>query len=339
MARPISFLTRRLKRSRLRKSELSRTQQSKADLRYFEVQGHRGARGLRPENTLAAFHLALSLGVDALELDTGLTADGVLVVCHNPEIPAKLCLHPDGTPVRRRPRLLIRKLTLEQVQAFDCGSRNPDPVQFPMQLLSPGEHIPTLAEVFEYQTRYFPKTQARYTIECKINPLRPRDTFGPIFFAQKIVNLVQEYGLLERVTVQSFDWRVLLAVKQLNAKIQTAALVRQRRGRPGTLLSRMGIASPFLAGLDFRRHQPDIAGLLRAAGFIDRYSPNFETLLPESRDFIQPVHEIQQAGFPVVPWTVNKATIMNRLIDLGADGIITDFPDVLLEILAQRGLR
>lgn len=307
--------------------------------RHFEVLGHRGARGLRPENTLASFNLALGLGVDALELDTGLTVDGVLVVCHNPEIRADLCLNSDGTPVRRRPRQLIRNLTLAQVQSFDCGSLNPDPVQFPDQKLAPGERIPTLAEVFELQARHFPDSQVRYTIECKVNPLRPRDTFGPVLFARKLVNLVRAYGLLERVTVQSFDWRVLLAVKKLDARIQTAALASQSKGKPGTLLSWVGLPSPFLAGLDFSRYWPDVAALLKAAGFIDRYAPNFETLLPQSRDFIQPVQAIQQAGFSVVPWTVNDAATMHRLIDLGVDGIITDFPDVLLAILRQRGWR
>jgi glycerophosphoryl diester phosphodiesterase len=306
---------------------------SKVEVQNFAVIGHRGARGLLPENTLAACNLALNLGVDALELDVGLTADGVLVACHDLEIPVYLCLHPDGAPVRRHPRLLIRKLTLAEVQHFDCGSLNPDLAQFPQQQLVPGERIPTLAQVFEHQAYHFPDSQVQYTIECKVNPLRSRDTFGPILFARKLVNLARAYGLLERVTIQSFDWRVLLAAKKLEPQIQTAALVQQKRGKPGTLLSQAGVPSPFLAGLDFSRYRGNIAALLKDAGFIDRYSPNFETLLPESRHFIQSIQTIQQAGFPVIPWTVNNASTMSRLMELGVNGLITDFPDVLLDLL------
>ncbi|MBC7822686.1 MAG: glycerophosphodiester phosphodiesterase [Candidatus Parcubacteria bacterium] len=305
----------------------------------FEAIGHRGARGLLPENTLSAFRLALSLGVDSLELDVGMTADRVLVVSHDSKISPALCLHPNGKSVRRYPRLLIRKLTLEDVQRFDCGSLNPDPVKFPNQQLVPGEKMPSLAQVFDYQMQHFPESQVRYTIECKVSPLRSRDTFSPDVFARCVVNLVRDYGVFDRVTIQSFDWRVLLAVKKIDSQIQTAALVRQKRGKPGTLLSQAGIASPFLAGLDFRRYRGNIAELLKNAEFIDRYSPNFETLLPNSKDFIQSTQEIQQAGFPVIPWTVNDVAIMERLIDLGVNGLITDFPDVLLTLLRQRGLR
>ena len=307
--------------------------------RTFEVIGHRGARGLLPENTLPAFSLALSLGVDSLELDVGMTADGVLVVTHNSAISPALCLRPNGKPVRRYPRLLIRKLTLADVQRFDCGSLNPNPVEFPQQQLVPGEKMPSLAQVFEHQMQHFPDSQVRYTIECKVSPLRSRDTFSPDVFARRVVNLVRDYGVFDRVTIQSFDWRVLLAVKKIDSQIQTAALVRQKRGKPGTLLSQAGIASPFLAGLDFRRYRGNLAELLKNAEFIDRYSPNFETLLPESKDFIQSTLEIQQAGFPVIPWTVNDAAMMERLIDLGVNGLITDFPDILLRLLQQKRLR
>lgn len=305
----------------------------------FAAIGHRGARGLLPENTLSAFSLALSLGVDALELDLGLTADGVLVVAHDLEISPALCRHSDGTPVRRYPKLLIRQLTLAEVQQFDCGSLNPNPAQFPHQQLVPGERIPTLAEVFEHQMQHFPEAQVQYVIECKVNPLRSRDTFSPVLFARKVVNLVRAYGLLPRVTIQSFDWRVLRAAKNLEPKMQTAALVRQYRGKPGTLRSQAGIMSPFLAGLNFKRYHGDVAALLKDAEFIDRYSPNFETLLPESRHFIQSVEELQRAGFPVIPWTVNDRSDMQRLIDLGVNGLITDFPNILLDLLQQRGWR
>lgn len=300
---------------------------------HFDIQGHRGARGLRPENTLPSFDHAIALGVTTLELDTVITRDGVVVVCHNPVLSPRLCLSPQGNPLPRRPRLFIKNLTLAEVQAFDCGSLNPHPSQFPQQKRVPGACIPTLQEVIELAERR--NSSIRYNIESKVNPLRPRDTPGPRVHAEKIVALIEQNDLVERASVQSFDWRVLRAVKQLNPQIQTGALIRYTRGRPGTLKAALGRPSPFLAGLNFSRFRGNVAALLQAAGFIDRYSPNYETLLPHSRNFLQPVQEIQQAGFPVIPWTVNDVATMEMLLSLGVDGIITDFPDVLLSLVQR----
>jgi glycerophosphoryl diester phosphodiesterase len=313
---------------------LESTWSAQAAVSAFDVQGHRGTRGWRPENTLPAFEYAIDLGVTTLELDTGITADGVVVVCHNPIISPKLCLSSSGQPLPRRPRLLIKNLTLAEVQAFDCGSLNPDPVNFPQQQAVPGTFMPTLQQVFDLAEAKNPNI--RYNIESKINPLRPCETVGPQTCAQKLVELITQNNLIERTNIQSFDWRVLWAVKSLNPAIRTSALVRQVKGKPGTLKSAPGMRSPFLAGLDFNQFEGNIAALLRAAGFIDRYSPNFETLLPESPNFIQSVADLQEAGFPVIPWTVNDKPTMQQLIDLGVDGLITDFPDILLELLHSR---
>ncbi len=300
----------------------------------FDVQGHRGARGRRPENTLAAFEYAIEVGVTTLELDTGITADGVVIVCHDPLINPLLCLDQHGRPVPDSPPLYLKDLTLREIQTFDCGSLNPDPVRFPEQQLVPGAIIPSLQQVFDLAEAKNPAI--RYNIESKVNPLRSHETAGPIVFAETLVALIESNHLVDRATIQSFDWQVLRRVKQLNPAIGTVALV-MHSPTATTLYAATG-QSPFLAGNNYADFEGDMAALLRATGYIDAYSPNFETLLPESSVFLQSIEAIQQAGFAVIPWTVNEQSMMQRLINIGVDGLITDFPDVLLQLLQAQKL-
>lgn len=302
----------------------------------FDVQGHRGARGRRPENTLSAFEYAIALGVTTLELDTGISADGVVVVCHNPVIHPALCIDGCGDRLPAFPPLYLKDLTLEEIQSFDCGSLNPDPQQFPQQIPVPGAYIPTLQQVFDLAEARNP--QIRYNIESKVNPLHPQNTHNPKEFAEKLVALIEQNQLTDRAMIQSFDWRVLHRVKQLNPTIQTVALIVHHVQGHTTLRSPTGGTSPFLADFDFHDFQGNLAALLQATGYINVYSPNFETLLPESPNFIQSVQELHAAGFPVIPWTVNHPNLMQHLIDLGVDGLITDFPDILLQVLQEKNL-
>lgn len=293
----------------------------------FDIQGHRGARGLRPENTLAGFEYAIALGVTTLEMDTGISADGILVVCHDPFINPSLCLDAKGDRCPSSPRLWLKNLTVAEIQSFDCGSLNPDPVRFPQQQPIPGSQIPTLQQVIDLSEARNP--QIGYNIESKVNPLQPEATASPAVFAEKLVAIITENNLIERATIQSFDWRVLHEVKRLNPAIATSALVLHNQTT--STLRGLGEASPFLAGLVFEDFQENLAALLQATGFVDIYSPNFETLLPPSPIFLQPVSELQEAGFGVIPWTVNELTTMQQLIDQGVNGLITDFPNLLRE--------
>ncbi|WP_421659318.1 glycerophosphodiester phosphodiesterase [Leptothermofonsia sp. ETS-13] len=299
----------------------------------FDVQGHRGARGLRPENTLAAFEYAIALGVTTLEMDTGISKDGVVVVCHDSFINPLLCLDSKGDRLPLSPQRLIKDLSVAEIQAFDCGSLNPDPVRFPHQQAVPGARIPTLQQVFDLAEAR--NSQIRYNIESKVNPLKPNETASPAVFAEKLVDLIVQNNLVERATIQSFDWRVLREARRLQPAIQTSALVVHSH-TTSTLKGAKG-ASPFLAGLDFESCGGNMAALLQSTGFVDIYSPNFETLLPESPTFLQAVSEVQAAGFKVIPWTVNEPAIMQQFIHLNVDGLITDFPNVLLDMIQQGG--
>lgn len=298
----------------------------------FDVQGHRGARGLCPENTLAAFERAIALGVTTLEMDVGISADGILVVCHDSFINPALCLDSRGRPLPETPRLRLKDLTLAQIQSFDCGSLNPDPLRFPEQQPVPGAPIPTLQQVFDLSESRNP--QIRYNIESKVSPLFPDETASPDVFADKLVDLIEQNQLVDRASVQSFDWRVLQRVKQRQPAIQTVALVLHSP-HSSTLIA--ANPSPFLAGFDWRDFNGDLITLLQATECVDVYSPNFQTLLPESPQFLQPIADFQRAGFPVIPWTVNAIDDMQRLIQAGVDGLITDFPDVLLRELKKMG--
>ena len=174
----------------------------------IEVHGHRGARALRPENTLAAFHYAIQAGVDALELDLRVTKDGVLVVSHDGDLKPPVCQGPE-------PRAEILQLTLRQVKQWDCGSqRNPD---FPRQQLAPGERIPALDEVLALA----PRGEFRFNLETKMNKSGPPE---PQIFARLLAEAIRKHRLESRVYVQSFDFRTLHEMRKLLPGVPRAAL-------------------------------------------------------------------------------------------------------------------
>jgi len=195
----------------------------------------------------------------------------------------------------------------------------------------PGARIPTLQQVFDLAERL--NSQIRYNIESKVSPLQPDQTASPEAFAAALVAIVEQNNLSDRATIQSFDWRVLQRVKQLNPQIQTSALVLHNSTI--STLDYAALPSPFLAGWNYHDCRGNLPGLLQATGFIDVYSPNWETLLPGGPVFLQSVAALQANGFPVIAWTVNDVDTMRQLIELGVNGLITDRPDTLLSLLAN----
>lgn len=175
------------------------------------VQGHRGARTVRPENTIPAFEYAIEAGADLLELDLGVTSDGVLVVHHDSVINKTICTGPEGERA-------IHKLTLEQVKQFDCGSVRAE--GFPRQQLFPGTRIPTLDEVLALA----PRGSFWFNIEMKSDPKKPELAPAPEEFARLVADAIRKHKLEKRVVVQSFDWRNLKALKAIAPELTLAAL-------------------------------------------------------------------------------------------------------------------
>ena len=300
----------------------------------FDVQGHRGARGLLPENTLPGFRRALELGVSTLEVDTGVTADGVVIVSHNRRISGSICLDPDAKRIPDSGGPLIRDLTLAELRRYDCGSLNPSRRRFPEPPREnlPGTPMPTLAEVFDLAAELDPAV--RFNIEMKVHPTLD-ETVPAERFVELLVELIAERDLEDRVTVQCFDWRAVELVKRRLPALRTAVLLSHE-----TVRGKGGAPSPWLNGLSLDDGNGTTAGLLdRARAYADVFSPNWRQVMPGAHGYLgSTVAEIQAAGFPVVPWTVNSERRMEKVVDLGVDGLITDYPERLLMILRTRGV-
>lgn len=290
----------------------------------FDLQGHRGARGLAPENTLAAFERALEIGVTTLELDIAITADGIPVISHEPALFEAITRDAQGQWLKERGPL-IRSLTLAQVQAFDVGRSNPESAygrQFPAQAPRDGQRIPTLASLFKLVKEYG-ATGVQFNIETKIFPGKPDDTVSPEVFVNTLLATIREAGMTRRVTLQSFDWRTLQIVQKLEPGLRTVYLSTQ--GRNNTLADGSWTAGMLLS------QYPSVAHMVKASGGAV-WSPNFNDITADA------VKAAQALGLEVVPWTVNHPPDMERLIDWGVDGIISDYPDRLREVMRRRGM-
>ncbi|MGE3647542.1 MAG: glycerophosphodiester phosphodiesterase [Reyranellaceae bacterium] len=298
--------------------------------RDFDLQGHRGTRGLAPENTLAAFRKALAIGVTTLETDLALTRDGVLVLSHDPRLNPDLTRGADGKWLSGKGPP-IRSLSRAELDAFDVGRLNPDSRyarQFPQQAAADGERIPNLKALVAL-TRTMGRDAVRFNIETKLAPDKPDESPDPQTFARAVVEAIRAEGVAARTTVQSFDWRTLLEVKKLAPEIATACLTIESSGMD--TVRRALPPSPWHAGLDLAAHGGSLPRLVKAAG-CGTWSMFWRNLTPEL------VKEAQALGLTVLPWTVNDPAEMDRLIGMGVDGIITDYPDRLRQAMARRGI-
>jgi glycerophosphoryl diester phosphodiesterase len=296
----------------------------------FDLQGHRGARGLWPENTLAGFARTIELGVSTVELDCGATRDGIVVVSHDPRLNGEHTRDAHGHFLGA-PGAPIWQLDYAQLQAFDVGRIRPGSAlaaEFPEQQSVDGERIPPLAEVLRL-VRERGRGQVRINIEVKIFPLQPELTMAPDPFVQLLKRDLEATGTAALVYIQSFDWRVLQAVHRHIPGVATAALTDEQ---PGEDTVQIGAAqpSPWLGGLNPAEHGNSVPRLVRAIGA--------GTWAPDYRDLnAARVAEAHALGLRVVPWTVNEPADMAGLVAQGVDGIITDRPDRLRALLQQQG--
>lgn len=298
----------------------------------FDAQGHRGARGLLPENTLPAFARALSIGVTTLELDTGITKDGVVVIAHDPKLNPAITRGPDGKWLEITGSA-IRDLTYAELQRYDVGRIDPFSTYartFSSQQPIDGTRISRLADLFAL-VRKSGNVDVRFNIETKLSPLDPDGTVAPEPFARAVIAEIRAADLATRSTIQSFDWRTLQIVQREAPEIATVYLSFQRnpntdniqKGRPGP--------SPWTAGFDVDDHGGSMPRLVKAAGG-KIWSPFHGDLTDED------LAEAKRIGLTVVVWTVNTGADMEKLIQRGVDGIITDRPDLLRGVMAARGM-
>jgi glycerophosphoryl diester phosphodiesterase len=307
----------------------------------FDLQGHRGARGLKPENTFSGFELAFDVGVTTIETDVHLTRDGVVVLSHDPAISERLCRAlPDRAVPPPESRPLINTLSLAQLRGYQAD-RNPDPARFPQQDAGPlplavlfaqrqgidPYTVPTVADLFAFAEAYAGELgvqagksaaqrkqvqRIRFDLELKRVPFHPEligdnfDGMAPALLEQRVVEAIHAAKAVGRSQVRSFDHRSVRAVRQLEPRLTAAILIAETAPVSPSRFTRQADAQV--------------------------YCPHFRFL-----DQAQ-VREAHADGVRVVPWTVNDLDDCLRLIDWGVDGVATDYPDRLAEWLRERGI-
>jgi glycerophosphoryl diester phosphodiesterase len=309
--------------------------------RQFDLEAHRGGLGLVTENTLEAFANALELGVTTLELDVQITEDQQAVVTHDRQVSDLKCDDTEpafpGDPEFPYVGDYVKDLTLEQVWTLDCGQPLPD---FPDQRVVEGARMPLLSEVFDLVGCYR-ANQVWFNIETKVEAGAPQETAPREEFVQVTLSAIRDAGVLNRVTIQSFDWGTLMRWQQVEPRLPIVALTNRdflQIDQPG--------ASPWLGGIDIDDFDDS---LVAAAAYIgaDAISPvhgfpqNGRVTDPGYEPYTTPalVAEAHAAGLAVVPWTIDDVPTMEALLDAGVDGLITNYPDRLRELLADRGYK
>ena len=297
----------------------------------FDLEGHRGTRGLEPENTLPAFAKALTIGVDTLELDSGITRDGVVVISHNRRLNPDITKGPDGAFLAA-PGPAIHDLTFAELRRYAVGELRPGTDyarQLSEQQAVPDATFPTLTELARLVAKSG-NTRVRFNIETKLSPLAPEDTVDAETFAARLVEIVRKSDIAGRTMIQSFDWRTLKVVQRIAPEIPTVCLTFERghgdtvqRGKPGP--------SPWTAGLDVDDFGGSVPRLVKAAGCAV-WSPFFRDMTDAA------LAEAKALGLQTVVWTVDAPADMEALLDRGVDGIITDYPDRLRAVMARRGM-
>lgn len=311
--------------------------------RSFDVQGHRGCRGLKPENTFPAFETALDLQVTTLEFDLHLSKDGVPIICHDPRLTTKFArLAPDSTTPDPSSKPLISRLTSVELRGY-LVDKNPEPQRFPTQEATPtpvaetfckerGLHIyglPALDDFFDFVEAYAGRLgekagknaeqrqrarSVRFNMELKRLPYYPvtvSDGFNgskPAIFEKRVMEMIRSASVQDWSIIQSFDHRSLRVFRMLEQPMEPQVTM-------AALVAGMVPAQP--------------AQLLKDAG-AQIYSPDFVFL---DRGLVKELHE---TGHKVIPFTVNDVEDMQRLLDWEVDGIITDYPDRLIPLVQAR---
>lgn len=295
----------------------------------FDLIGHRGARGLAPENTLSGFARALSVGVTILELDTAITKDGVIVISHDPALNPNITRDKNGKWLEK-PGPEIHSLSFDELQQYDVGRLKPDTkyaTSFPEQKAVDGTRIPRLADLFAL-VKKSGNDRVRFNIELKVSPLKPDETLDPETYTKGVLELIRKEGMEARTNILSFDWRTLQVVQKMAPKIPTVYLTVQRSF--DNILVYKPEGSPWTAGFQHKDHG-SVPKMVKSAGG-GTWAPYFGDLSETT------LKEAQALGLKVAVWTVNDPAQIKMMLDLGVDGITTDRPDLARRAMAERGM-
>jgi len=271
----------------------------------FDIQGHRGARGLMPENSIPGFIKAIDLGVTTLEMDVVISADGKVVVSHDPYISSDFCLDKSGKEIEKEKEIRIFDLNYEEILLYDCGSKGNE--DFPEQEKI-SVYKPLLSEVIDTCENYVETLGLKaiqYNIEIKSTPSGD-GTLNPVpeNFTEMVFKVIDGNIPRERVNIQSFDIRILQSWKKKYPDYRLSYLI--------------GNTNSVSKNIDELGFMPDI------------YSPNYRLI---SREMIEYFHK---ESVKVIPWTINSKAEMKKFIDMGVDGIITDYPNRYFEIISAQ---
>ncbi|MFE4454205.1 glycerophosphodiester phosphodiesterase family protein [Streptomyces sp. NPDC056796] len=308
----------------------------------FDLQAHRGGLGLTTEASLEGFGKAIRLGVSTLELDTQITRDRKVVVTHDRQVSAQKCRDTGpvtpGDPAYPYVGKYIKDLTLAQIRRMDCGYQQLP--GFPEQERIKGHRMVELKDVLGL-VRSYRAERVKLNIETKVEAGAPEQTAPRELFVRRVFEEIHRSGIEDQVTVQSFDWGALKEMHRLAPAYPLVALTNYdflEVGKPG--------ASPWLGGIDADDHGGDFVRAAAAVPGVTALSPNYG--FPQNGTVADPgfrfypdrkmVRDAHRRGLKVVPWTCDDPATIEALMDLGVDGIITDYPDRVRDIMAARGM-
>jgi glycerophosphoryl diester phosphodiesterase len=264
----------------------------------FDLQGHRGARGLRPENTIPSFIIAVDSGVTTVELDLAITKDKQIVVSHEPWMSAAICYQPDGSDIssKEEKSFNIYEMNYAEVAEFDCGTKVNERFTGQVKMKVGKPLLKDVIIAIEHHIKSHSLYEVDYNIEIKTSPAGDNKFHpAPDVFSDLVFNLIDQYLPLERIVIQSFDFRVLKYWHEKHPTIRLSALVENTKS---------------------------VDANLKALGFNPAvYSPYYKLLTREK------VADLHARNIRVIPWTVNKVEDMQEMLQLKVDGFITDYPD------------
>lgn len=317
------------------------TTYAKVNYDVFDLEAHRGGRDVRPENTLYSYAYAIELGATSIECDMQLTKDGQIVMSHNPILNSDITRDKNGNYIENN-KYDIRLMTVDELKKFDVGVMDQNCGEYydlhGKTQFTYDAKIPTLEELMQLIQSYDDKNIV-LNIETKSYPdpasAGYKNNADPKKFVEVFNNIVKKYDMEDRVVLQSFDWQTLIEMKKLNPNISTSALWQEQPswGRDSESLRRYEKKkSPWLGGLDIKDYQGNPVKAAHAIG-ADIISPYYTEISK------QDVDEAHSLGMKVVPWTVNNEKDMTMLLDMGVDGIISDKPWLLKQVLEKRNIK